>query len=258
MEEALHGKCLEEEREWCTVHSETSPKRLSMPSAPHVQQYWKQFMDHICDNGSIASSILPSRPPSLFPLAAVELGLAQLLVHSIMRLAHPPPKLLSIADSRFIPALHPRLKVVCTDPAWVHLPEKSQELFRLDLLRQGRSFRPRNTSDNCDHGQRPESACVSYATDLRLSIRTKDHAFRQRLGRRGVLLVLRLCELLRRRVKGLGRHAGSSFDDTKEMLEDRRLQLSDRHDGLHIWAWRLTDKCDITQRSWRRPCFRKQ
>jgi hypothetical protein len=66
----------------------------------------------------IASSILPSRSPSLFPPSTIKSIFAQLLIHSIMRLTHPRTKLAPTTNSRRVPA-HPGLKVFCAHPAWV-------------------------------------------------------------------------------------------------------------------------------------------
>lgn len=75
-------------------------------------------------NVLITPPILPSRPPSFFPLGAIEFLLAQFLIYFIMRLAHPISKLRSTLETRRIkPArmVHPRAEVIRTDPTRVQL-----------------------------------------------------------------------------------------------------------------------------------------
>jgi hypothetical protein len=85
----------------------------------------------------IAAPILPSCPPSLFPLRAVKSILAQLLVHRIMCFTHPCAKLASAGNSRCILG-HPALEVLCADPTWVELAECREKRLGLGLqLRRG-------------------------------------------------------------------------------------------------------------------------
>lgn len=90
---------------------------------------------------STTPSILPARPPSLLPLVAVKAALAQLLVDRIMRLAHPPAELVSVAHARLVAVLHPRPEIVRAYPAGVHLAKEADELLRLALLSEGGSLR---------------------------------------------------------------------------------------------------------------------
>ena len=85
---------------------------------------------------STTPSIFPARPPPLLPLVTIKALLPQLHINSIMRLTHPPPKLISIAHPRLIPVLHPRPEIVRARPARVHLAEQADELLRLALLRE--------------------------------------------------------------------------------------------------------------------------
>ena len=57
-----------------------------------------------------------------------------------MRLAHPAPKLLSIAHARLIALLHPRAEIIGAHPARVHFAEEPEELLGLDLLCDGGRF----------------------------------------------------------------------------------------------------------------------
>lgn len=89
---------------------------------------------------SITPSILPARPPPLFPLIAIETALTQLDINRIMRLAHPLAKLVSAADPRVIAVFHPRPEIVRAHPTRVHLSEQVDELPSLILLCEGRSL----------------------------------------------------------------------------------------------------------------------
>jgi len=80
----------------------------------------------------IAASVLPARPPSLFPFRAVEGILAKLLVHRIMCFTHPRAKLASARDSWCVLG-HPALEVFCADPTWVELAERGEERLGLGL-----------------------------------------------------------------------------------------------------------------------------
>lgn len=72
----------------------------------------------------ITPPIPPPGPPPLLPPTTIELSLAQLDIHRIMRLAHPAAKLLTVADPRRIPIfLHPGPEVVGADPARIEFRE---------------------------------------------------------------------------------------------------------------------------------------
>ena len=85
---------------------------------------------------SIAAPVLPACPPPLLPPSTIKALLAQLHINRIMRLAHPPSELVSIAHPRLIALLHPFSEIIGADPAWVHLAEQADELLRLDLSDQ--------------------------------------------------------------------------------------------------------------------------
>jgi hypothetical protein len=80
----------------------------------------------------IASSILPSHSPALFPSGAIERVFAQLFIHRIVRLTHPRAKLASARHPRCVLA-HPALKVLRAHPAWVELAECGKEGLGLIL-----------------------------------------------------------------------------------------------------------------------------
>jgi hypothetical protein len=84
--------------------------------------------------------VLPPSPPSFFPFVTVKAALAQLLIDRIVRLTHPPPKVIPIAHSRLIAIFHPRPEIVGTRPARIHFAEQADELLRFALLGRGRSF----------------------------------------------------------------------------------------------------------------------
>ncbi|KAB8293315.1 hypothetical protein EYC80_007641 [Monilinia laxa] len=80
--------------------------------------------------------ILPARPPPLLPLPTIKLLLAQLPIHLVMRLTHPPPK--------FIPTLgpylifsHVGLEVFGADPAGVELGEERHEGLHVGAIGGG-------------------------------------------------------------------------------------------------------------------------
>jgi len=83
-------------------------------------------------NLEITPPILPPRPPPLLPLLTIKLLLPQLLIHSIMRLAHPLPKLVPRTDSRCV-LLHPLLEVFGAHPAWVQFAKCGEEGFGFGL-----------------------------------------------------------------------------------------------------------------------------
>lgn len=85
-------------------------------------------------SASVASSILPACPPPLFPFVAIKHRLSELDIDSIVRLTHPPAKLVSVAHFRRIPTAHPRPEVISTHPARVQFSEQCHELFRFRLL----------------------------------------------------------------------------------------------------------------------------
>ena len=84
--------------------------------------------------------ILPSSPPSFFPLVAVKAALSQLYVDRVVSLTHPPSKLVPIAHPGLVAVFHPRSEVVGTRPARVHLAEQADELLCFALLRKGWSL----------------------------------------------------------------------------------------------------------------------
>lgn len=90
---------------------------------------------------SITPPILPTRAPPLLPPITIKRTLAQLRINSIMRLAHPAPKLVPVAHFRLVALSHPGAEVVRAHPARVHLAEKRHELFRVALLRRRRPLR---------------------------------------------------------------------------------------------------------------------
>lgn len=94
------------------------------------------MLSYLDARSSITSSILPTRPPSLFPLVAIKLALSQFHVDRIMGLAHPFPKFISVANSWLVAVPHPRPEVIRAYPTWVHLAEQPDELFCLSLLRK--------------------------------------------------------------------------------------------------------------------------
>lgn len=88
-------------------------------------------------NVSTTSPILPPGPPPFLPPPAIEHVLAKFDIDSVMRLAHPPPKLFATADPRRISVTaHPLLEVPRAVPAWVQLREGRHESAGLRL--QGR------------------------------------------------------------------------------------------------------------------------
>lgn len=80
----------------------------------------------------ITPPILPACPPPLLPLRTVKALLPQLLIHRIVRLAHPRAELIPIANSWRI-LRHPFLEVFRADPAWVQLAEGCEEGLGLGL-----------------------------------------------------------------------------------------------------------------------------
>lgn len=74
----------------------------------------------------VTPPILPPCSPSLLPPLAIKGLLAQLLIHRIVRLAHPLAKLASTAHPRRV-LLHPGLEVFCADPAWVEFAKGGKE-----------------------------------------------------------------------------------------------------------------------------------
>lgn len=64
------------------------------------------------------STILPSCPPPLLPLITIKRLLPQLHIHIVMRLAHPPPKLIPTPHPYLLP-LHILLKVLAAPCTWV-------------------------------------------------------------------------------------------------------------------------------------------
>lgn len=113
------------------LRGECSPCAITMHLKDHVHR----------ETSSITAPIFPSRPPPLFPSIAVELVLPKLDVDRIMRFAHPPTKLFSVAYSRLIAFFHPRSEVIGTYPTRIHLAEEIDELLRLNLLSERWSFR---------------------------------------------------------------------------------------------------------------------
>lgn len=88
----------------------------------------------------IAPPILPPIPPPLLPKSTVKNRLAQLLIHLIMRLAHPPPKLLPPTDLRLVAPRglsHPVPEILSAHPAGIQLREDVQEGAHLGLLGLG-------------------------------------------------------------------------------------------------------------------------
>lgn len=83
---------------------------------------------------SAASTVPPTCTPPLFPSVAIEDILPKLDVDSIVRVAHPAPKLVPVADLGLVVVPHPCSKVICADPARVHLPKKTDELLGFCLL----------------------------------------------------------------------------------------------------------------------------
>ena len=110
--------------EWrCIVYQEASSsygatKSVDQPSSP----------------SSSTSPILPPSPPPLLPKVTIKCLLPQLDIDRVMRLTHPPSKIVSAANPRRIRPLHPRLEVACADPTRIHLPEQADELPRVALL----------------------------------------------------------------------------------------------------------------------------
>jgi len=87
---------------------------------------------------SVASSVLPPSPPPLFPLGAVEDGLAQFPVDVVVRLAHPVAELSPAV--RLDGALcEVCLEVLGTNPAGVEFGEEFEEALDVGLL-AGRGF----------------------------------------------------------------------------------------------------------------------
>lgn len=128
-----------------SVGSSSTRKRSSSPPTPSLclTSYHKVFhqagsslLRHSLHSTyhSIATTILPSRPPPLLPFVTIKALLAQLHIDRIMRLTHPPPKLVSIADPRLIALFHPYPEIVCAYPARVHPAEEADELLCLCLL----------------------------------------------------------------------------------------------------------------------------
>lgn len=92
---------------------------------------------------SITPTILPPRPPPLLPKPTIKLLLPQLPVNLIMRLTHPPPKLLPPTQLRLIPPTrvrHPRPEIVRAHPARVQLGKEPQEALHVLLVLCGGLF----------------------------------------------------------------------------------------------------------------------
>jgi hypothetical protein len=112
----------------------------------HLFQYHatvaeRQYNANSFDARSPTSPILPPSPPSFLPLVAIKATLPQLLINRIMRLTHPPPKIIPIAHPRLIPILHPRSEIVGARPAGIHFAKQADECLRLALLGEGWSLR---------------------------------------------------------------------------------------------------------------------
>lgn len=89
---------------------------------------------------SITTPILPPRPPPLLPPPAVKLGLPQLPIHLVVRLAQPGPERVP-ALRPHLPLLHVPLEVLGAHPARVELGEEAHEAREVGLLpgrRRGR------------------------------------------------------------------------------------------------------------------------
>lgn len=92
----------------CEVRGEERISAIAMPSCTNRQS-----------SKSITSSVLPARPPPLLPLVAVKHFLPKFHVDRVVSLAHPPSKLVSVADFWLVAILHPRSEVVCAYPTRV-------------------------------------------------------------------------------------------------------------------------------------------
>lgn len=76
---------------------------------------------------SFTPTILPPSSPPLLPKPTIKLLLPKLPINLIMRLAHPPPKLLPTLQFGLIPSTrmrHPCLEIIRTYPARVQLREE--------------------------------------------------------------------------------------------------------------------------------------
>lgn len=84
---------------------------------------------------SVASAILPPRPPALIPTRAVKLGLPQLPVDVVVSAAQPLRKLVPAVHLRPLPR-HVALEILGAHPARVQLgeePDKAQQVRLLPL-----------------------------------------------------------------------------------------------------------------------------
>jgi hypothetical protein len=92
------------------------------------------FTNSVARRRSVTPTVLPTRPPALFPLGAVKSRLSELPVDFIMRLAEP------IAKFTAAPNLGPvrsyiGLEVLGTPPARVQLGEELHKVQEIRLLR---------------------------------------------------------------------------------------------------------------------------
>lgn len=117
-----------------TIPYHTAPHHTIRDSraARHRYRYSKRRKTN-----SITPPILPPRPPPLLPKPTIKLRLPQLPINLIMRLTHPPSKLLPPAKlGLVIPTRvrHPALEIIRAYPARIQSGEKFQEPAHILLL----------------------------------------------------------------------------------------------------------------------------
>ena len=86
---------------------------------------------------SITPPILPPSPPTFLPETTIEFLRPQLPIDSIMRFAHPRPEVRTSRKPWFVAPVrlvHPRSKVIRTDPTRIQAREEFQKRAHFQLL----------------------------------------------------------------------------------------------------------------------------